>query len=181
MGRLTLRDWLWRGTFEVEGNPLAVWDGALALDAADCLQARVSAHLAELWRLLDLTEQIEKRGVRDSGTEMQNVARAMLPVLDALDRLNEYGQKMSSDTADFATWIKALEGVSLRLSRALEKVGLSAMVCMGAEVDLGLHDVVATVRTQEYPENTIIEERQKGYYFRGRLLRDAKVVVAVSP
>jgi molecular chaperone GrpE len=92
----------------------------------------------------------------------------------------EFGRNSGIEGEEFQNWLEAVGGVSVRLNRVLERVGLTPISSVGTEVDLAIHDVVATVRNNNYPENTVVEERQKGYYFRGRLLRDAKVVVALS-
>jgi len=177
---LSLRDWLWQGSFQARGGRLEVWQGVEGQSDGPDLLTGVSDSLKELGRLSDLTREIEKRSSSGSEVELKNVARGLLPALDAIDRLLEFGRNVEEPSEEFLNWLKAVDGVSMRLGRVMESIGLTAMSCVGAEVDLGVHDVVATVRTREYAENTIVEERQKGYYFRGRLLRDAKVVVAVN-
>ena len=184
MGRSSwLRKWLWTGTFEFQAAPLAVWESeapAKANEPRDLL-GQVCAALKELWRLLDLTESMEQKQEDGSSVELRSIARSMLPVMDGLDRVVEYASQHRGDSEEFENWATAVEGVLTRLSRTMERIGLQPIASVGTEVDLALHDVVATVRSREYPENTIVAERQKGFYFRGRLLRDAKVVVALSP
>ncbi|MCB2153622.1 nucleotide exchange factor GrpE [bacterium] len=177
-----LKRWLWAGTFEFQAEPLALWEGEAPVRASDPrdLLGQVTAALKELWRLVDLTESMEEKQEEGSSVELRSIARSMLPVLDGLDRIVDYASQHRSDSEEFENWAKAVEGVQIRLSRTMERIGLQPLSTVGTEVDLALHDVVATVRTREYPENTIVAERQKGYYFRGRLLRDAKVVVALS-
>ena len=51
---------------------------------------------------------------------------------------------------------------------------------MGKKVDLNLHEVVEYRASADHPNDTVIGERQKGYVLRGKLLRDAKVVVAYN-
>lgn len=176
----SLREWLWRGTFEYDGPPLPVWrPGQGGLENGKDLLRQASDHLAELGRLAELAQEIENRQSSGAEGELRQVAKSMLPVLDMFERLMEFSRKSGQESAEFANWAKALEGTAERLARAMEKMGLTAMSCIGMEVDLALHDVVATRRTRDYTENTIVEERMKGYYFRGKLLRDAKVVIAV--
>jgi molecular chaperone GrpE len=43
-----------------------------------------------------------------------------------------------------------------------------------------LHHAVEMVETDDQPDNTILDEYQRGYYFKGRLLRPAMVKVAVK-
>jgi len=177
-----MRQWLWKGSFEPDPKPLEVWEGENqgAREPAMDLMERTAEYLAELWRLLDLAREMEDQRSRTSDEELRSVARMMLPVLDALDRVLEYAKEVKNPDDQFNNWVRSVEGVAQRLGRALEKMGLVPISAVGNEVDLAMHDVVETRRTREYPDNTVIEERMKGYYFRGRLLRDAKVVVALS-
>jgi len=43
-----------------------------------------------------------------------------------------------------------------------------------------IHHAVEMVDTKDHPDQTILEEYQRGYYFKGRLLRPAMVKVAVN-
>ena len=43
-----------------------------------------------------------------------------------------------------------------------------------------IHHAVEMVDTKDHPDQTILDEYQKGYYFKGRLLRPAMVKVAVN-
>ena len=52
------------------------------------------------------------------------------------------------------------------------------MDTIGKPVDLDRHEVVEYRRSDEYTHNTVITERQKGYVFRNKIIRDAKVVVS---
>lgn len=175
---ISLRQWLWKGTFEPGTEPLPVWEEPRKEEEKDFL-TQVSQSLRELQRLADLAREIETRNQAGTDAEVRRLVKSLLPVLDALDRLEECLDQSEERTPELANWAKAIEGVGLRLFKSLEKIGLSPVSCVGNEVDLSLHDVVATVATNEYPEGTVIEERQKGYYFRGKLIRDAKVVIAL--
>lgn len=172
-----LERWLWRGTFDLPARRLEVQEETGRAD----LQEQVAAHLAELGRMIDFARELEEQRSTTSDEELRSLARRMLPVLDALDRVLDYGREVTGGGEHFENWLKSVEGVAERLAGVLEKTGLTPIQSIGSEVDFSLHDVAETRVTREYPENTVIEERQKGYYFRGRLLRDAKVVVAISP
>ncbi|MDK2972460.1 MAG: molecular chaperone GrpE [Candidatus Sumerlaeota bacterium] len=174
-----LRKWLWKGSYEPAGSRLEVWEGPSSSREEPGLLERTAEFLAELGRLAELAQEMERRQEVSSEEEVRNVVRSMLPVLDALDRVLEYAASKSDCDEEFANWVKTVEAVSVKLTRSLEKVGLTPLSAVGTQVDLDLHDVVEMRPSREYPEGTVIEERQKGYYFRGRLLRDAKVVVAL--
>lgn len=109
---------------------------------------------------------------------LRGLAKSMLPALDALDRLLEFAETVENPDEVFQNWIKGVDALRVRLTKVLEGIGLRAISSVGMEVDLNVHDVVAVVPAGEFPSNTVVKEQQKGYYFQGRLLRDARVVVA---
>lgn len=173
------QSWLWKGTFELEGGRLpADWEGESGGKEGDYL-GQLTRYLGDLWRMVDLAEELERGRGAASEDEVAGLLRRLLPVLDALDRVAEYSAQVETPSQDLGNWFRAVDGIRTRLHRTLERVGLQPISAIGSEVDFSIHDVVETRVSREYPENTIIGERQKGYYFRGRLLRDAKVVVAL--
>lgn len=117
-------------------------------------------------------------GPAASEQEMRTLARNLLPSLDALDRIIELGETQGRTDPVFLNWLISVKGLRARLTKSLEGIGLTALASVGTEVDLEKHDVVSVVPAGEFPANTVVAESQRGYYFRGKLLRDAKVVVA---
>jgi molecular chaperone GrpE len=103
--------------------------------------------------------------------------RALLPVLDDLDRLSFH--------ADLATDIQAVsEGVRMvhqNLAKTLEALGVRALSSVGSPFDPNLHEAIDRIESESHPDNTVAEEIQRGYEFKGTLIRAAKVRVAVQP
>jgi molecular chaperone GrpE len=54
-------------------------------------------------------------------------------------------------------------------------------VVEGQKFDPNLHHAVETVATGDVEDHTVVQELQRGYNFKGRLLRPAMVKVAVQP
>jgi len=99
--------------------------------------------------------------------------RAILPILDDFER----ALKMESNDKEYA---RGMELIYQRLSDALKKLGLEPISSKGEKFDPNLHHAVDTVETNNVADHTILEEFQRGYNFRGRLLRPAMVKVAVE-
>jgi molecular chaperone GrpE len=182
-----LKRWAWGGTLAPEFDLL---DADPALDDAGFLQSfsedtqrRVSAFDAEL-DVLRKRRTAEESNARSgpknaaSDEEMRTLAKGMLPTLDGLDRILEFGEAQASSDPAFQNWLTSVKALRTRLLRTLESIGLQALSSIGMEVDLELHDVVSIAPRGKHPPNTVVSEQQRGYMFRGRLLRDAKVVVA---
>jgi molecular chaperone GrpE len=101
--------------------------------------------------------------------------------------------KMIEVLDNFERGGKALEGVNecdkvkesfdlvYRQTReALQKLGLEAIETEGKEFDPNFHEAVMQTPTQDYPEHTIINELQKGYRYKDKVLRPALVNVATT-
>ncbi len=67
-----------------------------------------------------------------------------------------------------------------QLTESLSKLGLEQIKSVGEVFDPNMHEAVMQTPTDEYPEDTIINELQKGYKLGEKVLRPAMVSVAVK-
>jgi molecular chaperone GrpE len=102
-----------------------------------------------------------------------DAVKTMLPILDDFER----ALKVESGDKEYA---RGMELIYQRFYEVLKKLGLEPISTKDALFDPHLHHAVEMVETDDHPDNTILEEYQRGYYFKGRLLRPAMVKVAVS-
>ena len=65
--------------------------------------------------------------------------------------------------------------------RALTKNGVTLVEAMGQPFDPALHEAMAQAPDGSVQPNTVIEELQKGYKLRDRLVRPSRVIVARAP
>lgn len=143
---------------------------------------RLAAENAELQdRLLRRQADFEnyrRRAERDRSEFLQfagmEFARAILPVLDDFER----ALKVESADGNFT---RGVELIYSRLFETLKKMGLEPMDTVGKEFDPNLHQAVDKVESEDAEDQTILDEFQRGYNFRGKLLRPAMVKVAVKP
>jgi molecular chaperone GrpE len=84
------------------------------------------------------------------------------------------------ETAD-REYAKGMELIYQRLMDALKKLGLEPLQTIGQAFDPNLHHAIEMVQTEDAPDHTVLDEYQRGYNFKGRLLRPAMVKVAVRP
>lgn len=172
------------------GDAPALPDGA-GVDAADSavLLANMTAERdqaarerAEYYdRLLRVSadfENFRRRSQRERAEFAEfagmEVVRELLPVLDDFERA------LRHETAD-KEYAKGIELIYNRLTDTLRKAGLEPFDVDGQPFDPHVHHAVERVPTEEVEEGTILGEHQRGYNFRGRLLRPAMVKVAVKP
>ena len=106
-----------------------------------------------------------------SGMEL---VREVLPVLDDFERA------IKVDCLD-GEYRKGVELIYQRLFESLKKLGLEPIESAGRTFDPNLHQAVVREETAEVSEHAILEEFQRGYNYKGRLVRPAMVKVAVRP
>ena len=102
-----------------------------------------------------------------------DLVKEILPVLDDFERA------LKVETAD-RNYSRGVELIYQRLYDALKKLGLEPIESEGKPFDPNLHQAVERVQTDEGNDQTILGEFQRGYNFKGRLLRPAMVKVAVK-
>lgn len=98
----------------------------------------------------------------------------LLPVLDNLERALAAGETDST---------RLLEGVSLihrQFMEILAAEGVEPIQAVGCPFDPSCHEAVMQVQDDRYPENTVVEELQKGYTLKGKVIRPAMVKVSVQ-
>jgi molecular chaperone GrpE len=98
---------------------------------------------------------------------------SIVPILDDFERALKVGDADSE-------YARGMELIYQRLSDALKKLGLEPISAKGQKFDPHIHHAVDRVETADAEEDTILDEYQRGYNFRGRLLRPAMVKVAVK-
>ena len=156
---------------------LAVQVTVLKADRDRLAADKAELHDRLLRRQADF-DNFRKRAERDRSDFLQfagmEFAREMLPILDDFDRA------LKVETAD-ANYAKGVELIYARMYEALRKMGLEPMGTVGKTFDPNLHQAVDRVETDKAEDQTILDEFQKGYTFKGKLLRPAMVKVAVRP
>lgn len=163
-------------------------DEAVLNDPPDTLAAiaterdQLAAEKAELHdRYLRLQAEFQnarRRAEKDRAEFAEYAAteaiRALLPILDDFER----ALKMETAGNEYA---KGMELIYQRLFESLKKLGLEPIASVGRAFDPHVHHAIEMVESDETADNTVIDEYQRGYNFKGRLLRPAMVRVAVGP
>jgi molecular chaperone GrpE len=99
-----------------------------------------------------------------------DLVRALLPVLDDLDRALEHVPEKHAKS----DWVEGVRAVARKFRNSLEAQGVKPIMALGLPFDPNLHEAV---RQDTGPEGVVIGEYQKGYTLNNKLLRCARVVV----
>jgi len=123
-------------------------------------------------------DNFRRRAARDRSEYVQFAAMEM--VRDLIPILDDFRRAMKVETAD-KEYAKGIEMIDQRFFETLKKAGLEPIEATGKPFDPNLHQAVDRVQSEEWPDQTVLEEYQSGYNFKGKLLRPAMVKVAVKP
>jgi molecular chaperone GrpE len=151
---------------EVTPDQAAAWEAERAE-----LQERILRTQAEFQ---NLRRRSEKERLEHSEYASMEAVRLLLPILDDFDR----ALQSDASSPDYA---KGMELIQQRFYSALQRLGLEPIPAQGLPFDPHMHHAVEMVETDEAPDQEVLAEFQRGYNFKGRMLRAAMVKVAVGP
>lgn len=103
-----------------------------------------------------------------------DLIRALLPVLDGFERALRHGDSGTPDQ-----FFQGVELIYRELMETLNRAGVKPIETKGKIFDPHLHQAVEAIEAPGFRDHEIVEELQRGYKLKDRLLRPAIVKVAV--
>lgn len=103
----------------------------------------------------------------------QNLITEILPALDNFER----ALKIDTDDEKTQSLLQGMDMVYRQLVQALQNEGIEAIQAEGQPFDPHLHQAVMQAEDDQYESNVVIEEFQKGYKLKDRIIRPAMVKV----
>jgi len=167
-----------------ETGPISITGKAAdesAVSETEKLRAERDALLDRLARLQAEFDNARKRAVREQQDFREfaaaDVIKNFLPILDSFERALKAGgdSNSNSNSNDFRNGI---ELIYRQFQDALQKIGVQPIVSVGQAFDPRVHEAVEMVDTTEVPDHHVLDELQRGYKYKERLLRPAMVRVA---
>ena len=156
-------------------DPAAVAERG-AISETDKLRAERDALLDRLARLQAEFDNARKRAAREQQEFREyaaaDVIRNILPVLDSFERA------LKAPAGDAHDLRSGLELIYRQFQDALQKMGVQPIESVGKPFDPRVHEAVEMVDTTEAEDHHVLDELQRGYNYKGRLLRPAMVRVA---
>jgi len=132
-----------------------------------------------LARLQAEFENARKRTAREQQDfreyAVTDAVKALLPTLDSFERALKTGAREKSEFRN------GIELIFKQLQDSLQKLGLRAIPAKGEPFDPHLHEAIEMVETTDAEDHQILEELQRGYKLKDRLLRPSMVKVARNP
>ncbi|MCR5250147.1 MAG: nucleotide exchange factor GrpE [Lachnospiraceae bacterium] len=137
----------------------------------DELNDKVMRQMAEFENFRKRTEK-EKAAMFETGAK--SVIEKLLPVVDNFER----GLGGLSEEEKKGAFAEGMQMVYKQMMDELEKLEVKAIDAVGQEFDPNLHNAVMHVEDENAPDNTVVEEFQKGYTYRNNVVRHSMVKVA---
>ena len=135
------------------------------------LTDRVRRQMAEFDNFRKRTEK-EKTQMFETGAK--SIVEKILPVVDNFER----GLAAVTEEEKGTPFVEGMEKIYKQMMTVLEEAGVKPIEAVGQEFDPNLHNAVMHVEDEEFGENIIAEEFQKGYTYRDSVVRHRMVKVA---
>jgi len=163
-------------------SPTAV--GAEQTDAEDPM----AGLQADLDRFRDLAlrsqadfENYKKRSAREKEEAIKYANSALLERLVSIIDNFELGLAAAKEQGEKSPIYSGMILVQKQLNDLLAENGLQPVEAEGKKFDPNLHEAIAHGASDEVPEGMVLRQTRRGYRFKDRLLRPAKVVVSSGP
>ena len=152
----------------------------------EALQEQLEETRDRLMRLAAEFENYKKRMERERSRLLkyagENILRDLLATVDNIDRAVEQGSAAADD--DSKKLVAMLEGLALTrkgLMATMERYGVEPLASVGQQFNPDEHDAMVMEPSDEVPANHVLQEFARGYRFKDRVLRHARVVVSSGP
>jgi len=140
------------------------------------LRAERDMLMDRLARLQAEFENARKRAAREQQEyrdyAVADAIKLLLPILDSFERALQSAPKQAGE------FKSGVELIYKQLQDALAKLGVQPIPATGQSFDPHLHQAIEMVETDDVPDHQVVDELQRGYKLKERLLRPAMVRVA---
>ena len=149
-----------------------------ALSEVERLRAERDMLLDRMARMQAEFDNARKRAAREQQDfrdyALVDTAKAVIPVLDSFER----ALRASPEKSEFHVGV---ELIYKQLQDALAKLGVKPISAQGEPFDPRFHEAVEMVESTDVEDDHVLDELQRGYLLKDRLLRPAMVRVAKNP
>ena len=170
-----------------EENAEAASEETSGEEAAEISQAAEEGSSEENPELLQLKdkylrtlaeyENFRKRSEKEKAQMFElgakSIIEALLPVVDNFERALSHVQEEEKDSP----FVKGIEGIYKQIQKMFADCNIQEIEALGKKFDPALHNAVMTEEEGDAEEDTITQDLQKGYTYRGNVVRHSMVKV----
>lgn len=185
-----------RHTAEENQEPVSEEQPNLAVDAeqtaelgdeAAALQAALEAERARadeehdryLRALADFANFRRRQEERESANRQFATRELILKLLSIVDDF-ERALTSAEEAQSFEALHEGLQLTLRKIHQLLEAEGVRPIEAVGQEFDPMVHEAVMRVEDESHPDNTVVQEHQKGYTLDSQVIRPSRVTVSVT-
>ena len=156
-------------------------DEAEKIEGLEEKDAKIEEQKNQLLRLMADFDNFKKRTAAEKEEIVffsnEALIIAVLPILDNFERAMGHAdtcekEKVSEDL------IKGFALIKKQLEDVLQKIGVCHIESLGKPFDPNFHEAVISKEVPGIEDGIVAEEMQKGYTFRGKLIRPSMVIVS---
>jgi molecular chaperone GrpE len=104
----------------------------------------------------------------------QQIVTNLLDVIDNIERAIQNEIKPE----EFPNFVEGVKMIHKQFLDVLQKAGVSVIEAVGQPFNPEYHEAIMSESTNDYPDETVVAEFQKGYQMNGRVLRASMVKVS---
>ena len=145
-------------------------------EANDRADKEHDAYLRALADFANYKRRTEEERASQRGFINEKLLLSLLPIVDNFER----AVQSATTTKDLDKLLGGVELILRQLQEFLTREGVTPIDAVGQTFDPNFHNAVIRHETDEHPENTVVEELQKGYTLGDRVLRPTMVKVATG-
>lgn len=136
--------------------------------------------LSSLYQILQRDfEDYKLRSIREKEQAKEEaIERFAKSFLDVVDNFEKALESLKNPS-DINSIITGIQMVHYQVVKLLQDFGIEKVEASG-EFNPNQHEALETLKTKDYPSNYIVKVMQHGYAYKGKVIRPAKVVVAIS-
>ena len=138
-------------------------------------------YLRAMADLDNFRKRTAKEYLEKEGEANRNLVAKILPVLDNLDRALTSSKSLCDRDESFRSFYLGVQMIDQQIHKILEAEGLSILKSEGQPFDPTRHEAVLSVESREHQPGTVLNEVEKGFLFREKILRPARVTVSKLP
>ncbi len=140
--------------------------------------AERDTYLDQLLRTKAEFMNYQKRMVKENESTSQFAVRNL--ILDFLPELDNFDRalKLADSSKDIDKFVEGIKLIEEQLFKVLGKYGVESIETVGKPFDPNLHEAVMEEENNEMPHHTIIDEFQRGFLLKERVIRPSKVKVS---
>lgn len=142
------------------------------------LEEEVNTWKTDYYKVFADMENLKKRLQNEHANTMkfmmQSFIEQLLPVVDNFER----SLAIQNPSDEIKNFLKGYEMIYNQLMQVLQSQGVEVIKTEGEEFDPNFHQAVMTVKDDNFKSNMIVEELQKGYKLKDRVIRASLVKVS---